>query len=142
MSLRFAISDAILGDRDSHVRRNRVNVPRIESNEFRARNTIPHQTAECSSNVLASIANPAGNKFTFAVRSKLFFVDRRSSPIGDVVVAAVADAANAPLAEATNVNGKRHPILTSTSERESPTMLFEFSRRCVSRTETSGEVRN
>ncbi|EZA60441.1 hypothetical protein X777_13530 [Ooceraea biroi] len=58
MSLGLAIPRVIVGDNehDSHVHRNRVDVPRVESSEFRARNTVPHQ-AECSSSVIANIAS-------------------------------------------------------------------------------------
>lgn len=68
---------------------------------------------------------PARNR-RVRYQSELFFIDRESNPIGDVVVAVVADAANAPLSESANVNRKKHPILKL--KHKSLTILFEFSR--------------
>jgi len=60
--------------------------------------------------------------------SKLFFVARKSSPIGDVVDVVVADAANASLSGSTNASRKKHSTPISKLKHESLTIHLEFSR--------------
>lgn len=62
-------------------------------------------------------------------QSKLLFVENRtSSPNGDVVVAVVADAANAPLSEGTSASRRKHSIPILKLKHESLMILVEFSR--------------